>query len=734
MPKTVAPAMPRSARAYLWLSLMVGTFVAVSIYGGTIAYYNLAIAAAHAYDLGIFEQAFWATSQGYHVPFYEATDCIVKGRCSFLIVHPSFVLYPLVPFYSAFPTPITLFVERSLIVGLAAVPLYWMTRQVTHSETKSLFAAGLFLVWAPTLSGDLFSFHVESFIPLELFTMIALWQGGRYRWGLLVAAVSFITLEVAPVFVFFIGLFFLAPEIESLLRDAARRWKATKGQRGRWTGGPRDLAHSVRQSLGRREIRYTVILMIFAVAGYVLANLFLNEYGAGLLGVPRPPVPAGLAGVFFNNSQKGTTGNLGVAVTSPNFVWNVEYWLILYGLLAFLPLLNLRSFVIVGVPWIAYSMLNTVHRFTTIGSQYSLLAAVPIFLGLAYALARVDFHAIPWIRPSPGGGAGTPEDRSVVRPALTRRRRRIYTGWMVLLGVLVVANLVLSPMVPLIPDTVGHLGAPFDAYYFEPWLTIQPGFAAVEQLIALIPSHQSLGVSNDLLPLVANNLYAYNVATIPINFEGFPFNYSAGPDWVLTAMTSEKGGGYPLNTQLPQLSLYQLRGYVAVSTQGPILLYERGYVGPAQLFGPPATPPNESWTPADGLTLGPAGVVSTNLSPSGGNVYATNGSLTKVGLLAHSEAGFLPPYSYTLTALLNRTSVAVPPSGTTRVLDIRVLGFSGLAWQTNVTVAELPAGIWTTLTFTFTLGTPAPDAEVDVMWENTHCPFELASMSVAGTN
>jgi uncharacterized membrane protein len=725
-PPTAGASLTQGRRPYLWLGLMIGAFVAASVYGGIIAYYNLAIAQAHAYDLAIFQQAFSSTATGYHVPFYESTDCIVKGRCSFLIVHPSFVLYPFVPFYAAFPSPVTLFVERSLIVGLAALPLYWMTRHTTRSNAKALLAAALYLVWAPTLSGDLYSYHVESFIPLELFAMIALWQVGRYRLGLLVAAVSFVTLEVAPVFVFFIGLFFLAPKIEQLLRDARRRWKASQETRGRFAASARELLRSVRDALGARDSRYTVLLMVAAVVGYVAANLFLNEFGARLLGIPSPTVPPGLAGVFFNNSQKGTTFNLGVVVTSPFFGWSLEYWLVLYALVAFLPLLNLRSFVLVGVPWIAYSLLNTVHRFTTIGSQYTALAAVPIFLGVAYGLARVDFSRAPWTRAVRSTAARpSPVRRSVGVP----RRRRTLPGWVAVLGILVAANVLLNPLVPLVPTVLGAPPGPFDPQYYEPWLTIQPGFSALEGMLTLIPNHESIAASNNLFPFVANDRYSYDLTTIPINFEGFPFNYSAGPDWVLTPADNVKGGGHPLNTELPNASIYQVRGYVTVSTQGPILLFQRGYDGPAQLFGPALAASTQAWGPENGLVLGPAGVLVAGASPSGGPVFATNSTSGKIGELAHAEAGFLPTGNYSLQVTINRTLVPYDARNTSRVLDLRLVGFSGDAWETNMTVADLPPGGWTTLTFLIGLVSPAVNAEVEVTWEDAHIPVELATLS-----
>jgi uncharacterized membrane protein len=730
---TPPPELPRRSRwsnPFLLLGLMIGAFFAVSLYGGIVAYYNLSIDGAHAYDLSIFQQAFASTAQGYHVPFYESTDCIVKGRCSFLIVHPSLILYPLTPIYAAFPTPIALFAERSFVVALAALPLYWLTRQVTHSDGKALLAAALFLLWAPTLSGDLYSFHVESFIPLELFTMIALWQAGRYRLGLLMAVISFITLEAAPVFVFLIGIFFLYPEIERAFGAARSRWKASAGKSGRWSVPLRAMGSSVRVSLRRVDVRYTLALLVISLVGFVVVNLFLNEFGASILGVPSPPEPAGLQGLFYNSSQTGTTGNVGTLVHSPAFVVSIQYWLIVYALVGFLPLLNPRSFVIVAAPWIGYSMFNDVHRFSTLSSQYTMLAAIPVFLGLAYGLARVDFHKPLWSSRAPAPKASGPPENPAPPGPRPLRRSRPTTMWAVVFGAVIAANLLINPMVPILPDTVGTPHGPFGPYYFEPWLTIQPGFQWVERLVALIPHDQSVAVTLDLFPLVANNLYAYRLAPTPANLTGLPFNISAGPDWVLATPTTVTTDGKPFTELLPNTSTYSLRAYAATSPVGPILLYERDFVGVPQLFGPQVALVPLTWTAAQGLTVGRVGMRVKNASAPGGVMIQSNESSGTTGPLCSSNAGFLAPATYTVTADLQRLYSSQNVSETARVLEIRLAQFGGVVWETNITVASLPLSQWTQVQFSFTALAPSVNAEFDLTWENPRTPLAIAGLTL----
>ncbi len=129
-------------------------FWAFALYSATVAYSNLQI--PNAGDAGIITQAVASTAHGNAPAFYESYDCMVKGRCSLLLVHPGFVLYAAVPFYALDPSVTTLFALQAAAVGLAAVPLYVLTRRLTGSAAKGLLVSGVFLVWAPTFPAHAF--------------------------------------------------------------------------------------------------------------------------------------------------------------------------------------------------------------------------------------------------------------------------------------------------------------------------------------------------------------------------------------------------------------------------------------------------------------------------------------------------------------------------------------------------------------------------------------------------
>ncbi|MGI0156101.1 MAG: DUF2079 domain-containing protein [Thermoplasmata archaeon] len=131
-------------RPGFWLAAFVLAYFGISFYFESILYLGFQHTIG---NLPVFMQALSSTIHGY-IPMYESQDCIGKLRCSFLLVHPGFILYAMAPFYALSPTPFTLFFFQSLGIALSAVPLYVLTRSVTGSETKALIAAGMSLAWA----------------------------------------------------------------------------------------------------------------------------------------------------------------------------------------------------------------------------------------------------------------------------------------------------------------------------------------------------------------------------------------------------------------------------------------------------------------------------------------------------------------------------------------------------------------------------------------------------------
>jgi len=121
----------------------------------------------YAWDLGIFNQAFWTTTKLNKIFYYTAELYFVKSG-SFFGVHFSPILYLLVPFYSLYPHPETLLILQSLILGIASYPIYLIGKKLFNKKI-GLYLSILYLL-NPIIHGvNSYDFHVLIFFPLFSF-------------------------------------------------------------------------------------------------------------------------------------------------------------------------------------------------------------------------------------------------------------------------------------------------------------------------------------------------------------------------------------------------------------------------------------------------------------------------------------------------------------------------------------------------------------------------------------
>jgi len=701
----------------LALGAMIAGFFALSLYAGATGYVNFQL--ANATDAGIFTQAVWSTAHGGVPPFFETSDCLFKGRCSFLLVHPAFLLYAVVPTFWVAPSVVTLFAVRAAVVALAAVPLFWLTRQLTGSDRWALLSAAMYLLWAPTSTDD-FSFHMETFLPLEILLLVALWQAGRYRWGLVAALAAFLTIEIAPVFTFLVGAFFLIPPVERMLRATRARWGARatesfsiRAELGRWW-------RSFRESLRHPPVRYTVLLMGISVTAFVLLYSFLNVWGARVLGVPSPATGTGLSGLFYNNSTT-PPAPISAIFTSSQTIASAEYWLFLYALLAFIPFLSLRSFVL-SVPWIGWTFLSDSSRFTSLGHQYSFIAAGPLFVGFAYGLEVLVKRpvAVPGPRPAAGNAR-----RPWSLPGSTRRRAAVGAGLAVAIGV----NVLFLPFNPLLPSLGYSPGGPVETGYFDHTLTVIPGFAETQAMIGLVPPNATLATPSALYALAATHsnlliLGGREVASTSL----LPFNYTGWPDYALFYSTIEPSLDDKVWGNYSNGSMYGMRAYVASTGIGSVFLYEERFSQPAVAFGGALSPSAVNWTPKRGLSTGPIGFERENASSPTGSVIETNLSVHRAGLAWTGSLPVLAPGSYTFNVTLAVTGLNGTVAPEKLVFGVVAGGFGRTLFDQNLTLEELRGSPWVHVTWNSTLLSPLPGFEVQGFLRIADCSVAVAQV------
>lgn len=540
-----------------WLLLLIAAYFVVAFVLSLLRFDELSTG---NWDLGIFQQAFWSTSHGH--PLYEAGDYEMVGAGSLFEIHPAPFLVVLAGVYALAPAAPTLLALQAAAVALAAVPLYFIAMDVTGSSRRGLLVAGTYLLWPPLLGANLFDFHLEAFLPLELFTLFLLWRRGWYLGGVLVALLADATLEIAPILVGLVAIFFLLPPIRQSLQQFFEARRAPSAGSS-WTA----LAVSYLRSVWTRPLRrWSALLLFSSLVAYVLLRFL--EFHAGLVGL----APVAVSG---NPAVASVPGGLNISLGHLPFdlPQKVGYWLLLYGLLAFIPLRALRSQIII-LPWLLYTFVSS-ETYTVLGLHYALIAAMPLFIGFAYGLNGLELPSLGAAVAALRAPSGTPASD----PVLSRARRFFSADrnsgptaqalWTVIIVVALFACLFASPADPLVQRS--GVGNGYDVSYVP-----APGFPAVQTLASEVPSGATVLASDDLFPLVANDLHAYSLLWTSAVPPDLPFNATRLPTYVFISGSEWSSVPSWLQPLLLSGNTYHVLGTVNPAPQGAVTLYLEG--------------------------------------------------------------------------------------------------------------------------------------------------------------
>ncbi|MBA2441630.1 MAG: DUF2079 domain-containing protein [Rubrobacter sp.] len=186
------PEIPKKRRRFGPKEFVLLSAVLYMVVLGALSVYKHETYASSRFDLGNMDQAVWNSAQG---RILEATD--ETGEItSRLRNHADFLLLAFVPLYWVHASPHWLLVVQAVVVGLGALPLYWLARRFLggitgrdHSWPAALVAAAyllnpglqaanLFDFHAQTMAGTLllFAFHYlleRRLLPFALFAVLA---------------------------------------------------------------------------------------------------------------------------------------------------------------------------------------------------------------------------------------------------------------------------------------------------------------------------------------------------------------------------------------------------------------------------------------------------------------------------------------------------------------------------------------------------------------------------------
>ncbi len=748
---------------------MIAGYFAVALAGTWINYVDVHLNSVGVYDLSINQQALSSTiHSGQPYPFYESTNCGRNARCSFLLVHPSFLAYVVAVPYALAPSAFTLFAIQDAVLGLAALPLYGVARRAGLSKRLSLATVAVYLVWLPAFSG-IFSFHWEAFLPLEVFTVIYCWLTHRYIEAIPVILIGFITLEIVPALFFFVGVYFLYPWIAQAGRYVLAWLNYNTVPPAAGAPRPPNIVRRAWNALKRVDGGVqSLALLVGSVAAYVFLHEFV-AHGGGLLGLPPLPSTYQLPLSQPVHSENFTLGNLLKGGSQ-----KIVFWVVIYATVAMIPLLAPRT-LILSVPWIIFSLFATAGYYH-MGNQYAFITASVMFVGFVYGLVRIQRWMSRSDAPAPSASSSGPsgavrtgvasstpavydEGRASVpagaaawgeeptppvnsgqasasRPrggtpprwALDGRQRRASFAVGGLLVAIIAVNAFLNPFNPF--SAAFKSDAPFAS---QAALALGQGYSPasynqIEQMVSIIGAGGIAAVSPLLFSFVANDRYAYPMSP-GMNLSNLPFDALNGTDFVM--LLDHGGNSIPTNLQkeIYNTSYFGVRAWIANTYVGGILLFQRGYTGPAQLLGSYTNFTTGTYTASAGLLPGSAGVYAGDPTSVSGTVLTT-GVSTKpdhhlVGRVFGGPSIALGAGTYQVTASLRGTGV--PPStnaSTKSLVLLRLAGYKDSIGHFKVYYSSFEYNSsWINVTFDVTL--PYPVLSFQILGTNQQSWFDF---------
>jgi uncharacterized membrane protein len=128
-------------------------------------------------DLGNMDQTVWNISRGRG---FVMTDPTSGKEVSRLAYHADLLLYLFAPLYHVWSSPIVLLVVQVIVVGLGALPVFWIAHKQLKKPWVALFIAIAFLLYPPLERAVLYDFH-----PVTLattFILFAYWCMRQKQW------------------------------------------------------------------------------------------------------------------------------------------------------------------------------------------------------------------------------------------------------------------------------------------------------------------------------------------------------------------------------------------------------------------------------------------------------------------------------------------------------------------------------------------------------------------------
>jgi uncharacterized membrane protein len=165
----------------------------------------------NAEDLGIMDQAIWSAAHGYGLHqtvcnILHDTNCYSYAGINRFAIHFEPILFPVSWLYLLWPSPNTLLVLQTVVVGLGAYPAFWLARLRLRNELAAVAIAVLYLFYPAQQQATVYDFHAVTFTAaLLLFTLYFMYTR-RTFWLFVFAILSMACKEEIPLVILMFGL------------------------------------------------------------------------------------------------------------------------------------------------------------------------------------------------------------------------------------------------------------------------------------------------------------------------------------------------------------------------------------------------------------------------------------------------------------------------------------------------------------------------------------------------
>ena len=573
-------------RDYFGLFLLIISYIGIFTYFTNLRYLDFFTT---NWDFGIAQQMLWTGGHGYLL--LETADLSTHFSGSFLDVHSTYIALLISPLYTLFPKPLFLFILQSSVLSLSIIPLFFIATDIIEDKKIIYLILGVYLLNFSLIGSLFYDFHWEIFLPLEYFTFYYFVSHKKY----LLSGIPFVlgcgTLEVFPLLSLGVFLYF---------------GYQYYGKNMIWPN----------QNL--RDRNWYVLLTYFFLAMLAYGIIRILQFKV-------IPYLAPVSGITVSISIS-STGFIPSGISFLAILESFSYWVVLYLSLMFIPFLYKRHFFLL-LPWFIGATFIDPILSSGFGNQYSAISIIPLIIGFVYGVEKImrvrkyAFYIFLTLFELPllclvlyFGNLSqvllfqntrlkvmefliilisfttstillfyhyrqklTNMKISKILNNPTKLRRYV----LISLTILILFSLVLSPL-----NSENFNATPFPGYQFS--YNINPEHKFACDMANMIVPNSTVVSSDNLFPLVANNVNSYALLWVPFSrslMPNFPFNNTTLPDYVFFDTFQYSSIPIFLLNEIANKNIY---GLVAKSIYqkypGTLFLYEKGYEGITTYF------------------------------------------------------------------------------------------------------------------------------------------------------